>query len=166
MTVDQNDGVTFVLATSFMMAEAELNELHRPYDTLKAIGYSTDEAKAFVASIENAAQNQTIPEPKSESDKVVNRAQRSEPERSAFRGFMLVAWGYLFAVWLYVVAMQLFYPESIYGALAIWLPFRLDYFGETAFVFSFIIATAFILSKPKLNLRSGRQTKTNLTASP
>jgi len=52
----------------------------------------------------------------------------------------MVIWGYLVGVWLYVIAMQLRYPSSVYWSLAIWLPIRLDYLGEIAFSFSFIFA--------------------------
>lgn len=43
-------------------------------------------------------------------------------------------------VWLYVIAMQLRYPDSVYWPLAVWLPIRLDYLGEAAFVLSFVFA--------------------------
>jgi len=45
----------------------------------------------------------------------------------------IVLWGYSFAVWLYVIAMQLRYPESPYWPFAVWIPVRLDYLGEVAF---------------------------------
>ena len=41
-----------------MVTEAEADELYRPYDTLKAIGFSTDDAKSFLANVETAAQSQ------------------------------------------------------------------------------------------------------------
>ena len=47
---------------------------------------------------------------------------------------------YSFIVWLYVIAMQLRYTESIHWPFAQWLPIRMDYLGETAFLFSFIFA--------------------------
>lgn len=52
----------------------------------------------------------------------------------------LVFWGYCFTVWLYVIAMQLRYPNSVYWPLAVWLPIRLDYLGEGAFILSLISA--------------------------
>jgi len=51
-----------------------------------------------------------------------------------------VIWGYSMGVWLYVIAMQLRYPDSVYWPLAVWLPIRLDYLGEAAFVLSFVFA--------------------------
>jgi len=147
-----------------MVTEVESDELYRPYDTLKAIGFTRDEAKSFLAGIENAFHNQTITAPKSELDRAVKyRVQRSELERSYFKGLLLVAWGYAFAIWLYVVAMQLFYPKSIYWPLAIWLPIRLDYFGEAAFVFSFVMATAVAILNTSLNLRPRRHHATPST---
>ena len=53
---------------------------------------------------------------------------------------LVVVWGYTIAVWLYVVAMQLRYPSSVYWSLALWLPIRLDYLGEAAFILSFLLA--------------------------
>jgi hypothetical protein len=98
-----------------LVTEAELNELYRPYDTLKAIGFSKEEAKSFLAGIEDACSSQTITEPKSEAERVVKySAQRSELRRAQSKGLLLVVWGYAFAVWLYVIAMQFFYPQSIY----------------------------------------------------
>jgi hypothetical protein len=152
---------------SAVAKESELDELYRPYDTLTAIGFTKQEAKSFLAGIENAFDSKTIIAPKSEPDRVLRyRAERIALTRSRFKGLLLVAWGYAFAVWLYVVAMQLFYPKSIYWPVATWLPIRLDYFGEAAFVFSFIMATAVTMWNTRLNLRTEqRQSKPNATPS-
>ena len=40
--------------------------------------------------------------------------------------------------WLYVIAMQITNPESIYWPLTIWIPIRMDYFGEASFVIALI----------------------------
>jgi hypothetical protein len=45
--------------------------------------------------------------------------------------FGLVTWGY-------VVAMQLRDLASVYDVLALWMPIRMDYLGETAFIVSII----------------------------
>jgi hypothetical protein len=154
-------------AVCLLVTETESDELYRPYDTLTAIGFTREEAKSFLSGIENAFDSQTIIAPKSEPDGVVKyRAERSELKRSNLKSLLLVVWGYAFAIWLYVVAMQLFYPESIYWPLATWFPIRLDYFGEAAFVFSFIVATAVTMWDTSLNLRTGRhQPKPNATLS-
>jgi hypothetical protein len=137
-----------------MGTEKESDDLYRPYDTLKAIGFSTDDAKSFLGGIEDEAASQIKPEPKREPDKVVKyREQRSERRRSRVKGLLLVAWGYSFAVWLYVIAMQLFYPGALYLPVATWLPIRLDYFGESAFFVSFIISIAIILLNSRLKSR-------------
>jgi len=47
---------------------------------------------------------------------------------------------YSFAVWVYVIAFQVVNPDSVYLGLAWWLPIRLDYLGEAAFVLSFVFA--------------------------
>ena len=154
-------------AVCLLVTETESDELYRPYDTLTAIGFSREEAKSFLSGIEKGFDSQTKIAPKSEPDRVVKyRAERSELKRSNLKGLLLVVWGYAFAIWLYVVAMQLFDPESIYWPLAIWLPIRLDYFGEAAFVFSFIVATAVTMWNTSLNLRTERhQPKPNATLS-
>jgi hypothetical protein len=41
-------------------------------------------------------------------------------------------------VWGYVIAMQLRDEESVYATLAQWLPVRLDYVGEAAFIVSMV----------------------------
>lgn len=47
-------------------------------------------------------------------------------------------------VWGYVIAMQLKDADLVYAAVAQWLPIRLDYFGEAAFIMS---AVAYFLLK-------------------
>jgi len=152
---------------SAVVKESESDELYRPYDTLTSIGFTKEEAKSFLAGIENAFDSRTIMAPKSEPDRVLRyRAERAQLTRSRFKGLLLVVWGYAFAVWLYVVSMQLFYPKSLYWPVATWLPIRLDYFGEAAFVFSFIMATAVTMWNTRLHLRSEqRQPKPNATPS-
>jgi hypothetical protein len=137
-------------------SDKESDELYRPYDTLKAIGFSTDDAKSFLGGIENEAASQIKAEPKSEPDIVVKHStQRAERRRYRVKGLLLIVWGYAFAVWLYVIAMQLVYPGALYWAVATWLPIRLDYFGESAFFFSFIVSIAVIWTQ-KLSPRTNR----------
>jgi len=50
--------------------------------------------------------------------------------------FGLVAWGY-------VAAMQLRDTQLVYGTLAEWVPIRMDYVGEAAFILS--MTTYFLL---------------------
>jgi len=124
--------------------------------TLKAVGFSTDEAKEFLGGIEDAAGSQIKAEPKREPDTVMKYGmQRSERRRSRVKGLLLIVWGYAVAVWLYVIAMQLVYPGALYWAVATWLPIRLDYFGESAFFFSFIVSIAVIWTQ-KLSPRTNR----------
>ena len=150
-----------------MVNETGSGELYRPYDTLTAIGFTKEEAKSFLAGVENAFDSQTLIAPKTEPDRALKYgAERSELRHSHLRGFLFVAWGYAFAVWLYVVAMQLFYPKSLYWPIATWLPIRLDYLGEAAFLFSFITATAVTMWNTRLKLRTERhQLKRNATPS-
>ena len=146
-----------MLTVSAVVNASESDELYRPYDTLTAIGFTKEEAKSFLTGIENTFDSQAIIGPKSKPDRVLKyRAERTALTRSRFKGLLLVVWGYAFAVWLYVVAMQLFYPKSLYWPLATWVPIRLDYFGEAAFVFSFIMATTVTMWNTKPNLRTER----------
>jgi hypothetical protein len=64
----------------------------------------------------------------------------SMPRLNLIQRVCIVLWGYCLAVWLYVIVFQFRYPDSIYDALAWWLPIRMDYLGEAAFVASFIFA--------------------------
>ncbi len=139
-----------------MVTEKESDELYRPYDTLKAIGFSTDDAKSFLGGIENEAASQIKAEPKSEPDIAIKHStQRADRRRYRVKGLLLIVWGYAFAVWLYVIAMQLVYPNSLYWPVATWLPIRLDYFGESAFFFSFIVSIAVIWTQ-RLSPRTRR----------
>ena len=74
------------------------------------------------------------------SDVVERIGSHSKSHLTSLQRFGVVVWGYCFAVWLYVIAFQLRYPFSAYVNLAWWLPIRMDYLGEVAFVLSFIFA--------------------------
>jgi hypothetical protein len=55
--------------------------------------------------------------------------------RTAFL-FGLLAWGY-------VIAVQLRDPQLVYSSLGEWIPIRMDYVGEAAFILS--VAAYFLL---------------------
>jgi len=55
-----------------------------------------------------------------------------------------ILWAYSFAIWVYVVAFQIANPMSPYWPVALWLPIRMDYFGEIAFVLSFVFAIVWV----------------------
>jgi hypothetical protein len=59
---------------------------------------------------------------------------------AVWRSIAVILWGYCTAVWLYVISFQMVNPDSPYWKVAVWLPIRMDYFGESAFVASFIFA--------------------------
>jgi len=42
-------------------------------------------------------------------------------------------------------------PGSMYWPVALWLPIRMDYFGEAGFIVSFIFAAAAILTNNNEN---------------
>jgi len=123
----------------------EKDEDYRPYDTLKAIGFTKDEAKGLLSTITDAGDKQLPPTPKKPPDVVVSFSQQRAERRARLRKVLLIVWGYAVAIWLYVIALQLFYPVSIYWPLATWLPIRVDYVGEGAFIFSFFVATAIVM---------------------
>jgi len=64
----------------------------------------------------------------------------SKSHASLIRRVCFVISCYGFAVWLYVIAYQLSFPQGVYGPFALWLPIRMDYVGEAAFTLSFISA--------------------------
>jgi hypothetical protein len=98
-----------------------------PYDILTSIGLTGGESRDLMKRIEAERRNQT------------RRLFVSTRKSSTWlRRVVVVFWVYSLIVWVYVIAMQLRYPESPYWPLAQWLPVRLDYLGELAFFFSFI----------------------------
>ena len=74
------------------------------------------------------------------SDVIVRIGSNTNPRRNLIRRFCVVGWGYCLAIWLYVIAFQLQYSDSVYNTFAWWVPIRMDYLGEAAFIFSFIFA--------------------------
>ena len=74
------------------------------------------------------------------SDVILRIGWNTWPRRTLIRRFCTVSWGYCLAVWLYVIAYQLRYNDSVYNTLAWWFPIRMDYLGEAAFVLSFLFA--------------------------
>ena len=62
---------------------------------------------------------------------------------------LLLLGGYALEFWIYVIALQLFYPKSMHWPFATWLPIHLDYPQEAAFISSFFLAAAAILWNTK-----------------
>jgi hypothetical protein len=136
-----------------MVVKEEEDENYRPYDTLKAIGFTQDEAKGFLTHIEETAAAQLPPEPRKAPDMEVKfRTQKIQLRRSQLKNILLILGGYAFAVWTYVIAVQFIHPEWVYEPFASWLPIRMDYVGETAFVASFIIITIVTMWNTKRNI--------------
>jgi len=65
-------------------------------------------------------------------------SKRRDFSRLQHVSIVLCTW--TLSVWLYVIAMQLRYTDAVHWPLAVWLPIRLDYLGEAAFVLSLIFA--------------------------
>jgi hypothetical protein len=59
----------------------------------------------------------------------------------------LVGCIYGLLTWGYTVALQISNPESVYNPVAFWVPIRVDYFGEIAYVISFLFAIALALRR-------------------
>jgi hypothetical protein len=98
-----------------------------PEEILRSIGFTSAENRTLLKRIQSEQDIRTR--------RLYSRLQTSS---SKLRRVSLVLWGYSFAVWLYVIAMQLRYPESPYWPFAVWIPVRMDYLGEGAFFLSFI----------------------------
>ena len=56
---------------------------------------------------------------------------------------------YSLLVWLYVIVFQYVNPNSVYWGLAWWLPIRMDYLAETAFIASFIFVSFSVLNQKR-----------------
>lgn len=98
-----------------------------PEEMLRSIGFTPTESRALLKRIQNEQDVRTR-----------NLYTRLQTSSNKLRRASLVLWGYSFAVWLYVIAMQLRYPESPYWPFAVWIPIRMDYLGELAFFLSFL----------------------------
>jgi hypothetical protein len=132
-----------------MTRSEELIEEPTPLETLTSIGFTHTEAKGFLSRIENAfAPHQT---------KIV-RYRQLKRNSFPYEGVLMAVWAYAFTVWVYVVAMQLRFPDSPYWPLARWLPIRMDYLGELCFLFSFMLAC--ILSVKYLRSRGMKSPQT------
>jgi hypothetical protein len=74
-----------------------------PDEVLRSLGFTADESHALIKRVE---------------DRQVERTRRVytslKTSSNKLRRVSIVLWGYSFAVWLYVIAMQLRYPESPY----------------------------------------------------
>ena len=75
----------------------------------------------------------------------ISRKYRYSQGRLATRRMAItILWAYSFAIWIYVVAFQIANPRSPYWPVAWWLPIRMDYFGEIAFMLSFVFAISWV----------------------
>lgn len=128
------------------MKEAEDLIAHpSPAKSLMSIGFTRNEANAFLSRIENTFTGKQT--------KIVRYRQRRSSILE-YRGLITVVCGYALMVWLYVIAMQLRWPEAVYWPLALWLPIRIDYLGEIAFAASFLLACGACIAKVKFSRRS------------
>jgi hypothetical protein len=142
------------------------DEDYRPYDTLKAIGFSKDDAKRLLSNIEAAADTQLPPEPRKAPDlELKYQTQKALRRRTRFRYMLLIACGYALAVWAYVIGVQFTHPDWIYAPFATWLPIRMDYVGDAAFIASLAIIIILMMWKTKHETRP-EQRHTDADASP
>jgi hypothetical protein len=138
------------------MTKEQENPDYRPYDTLRAIGFTKEEAKGFLTNVETALATQLPPPPQQRAPELSVKFsnQRSAVRRSRLKNLFLIVWAYAFALWLYAIGLQTFYPQSKNWPLATWLPIRMDYVGEAAFVFSFAVAALITMWNTKRGLRN------------
>jgi len=104
-----------------------LGEVADADEVLRSLGFTADESRALIKRIEDGQNERTR--------RVYTSLKTSS---NKLRRVSIVLWGYSVAVWVYVIAMQLRYPESPHWPFAVWIPVRLDYLGELAFFLSFI----------------------------
>ena len=145
------------------IAIGELDSVNRWHltDYLISLGMKRDDVRAWVRA---RRQGRSFKASSSDSmgehlDRVWKRMQVSEalqqlksagevqqgvqPDRmGTWRRILAVLSIYCCLCWLYVIVFQMVNLESPYWPLAVWLPtwVRMDYFGETNFLLSFLFA--------------------------
>ena len=97
-------------------------------DVLTSMGLTGAESRQLMQRIEAERKDQAL--------RLFVSAKKSS---SMLRRVAIILWLYSLIVWLYVIAMQLRYPDSPYWIFARWIPVRMDYIGEAAFFLSFIL---------------------------
>lgn len=145
------------------MAKEESEIPYRPYDTLRKIGLSKDDAVGLLTRIEDAAA-QLPPEPEKPPDAQVKYREQKQHRHSHKKRILMVIGAYAIAVWIYVVSMQAIHPDWMYASFATWLPIRMDYVGEGAFVFSFIAIIAALWNRNRALHLSRPETDIPLTS--
>jgi hypothetical protein len=96
-----------------------------PHEVLRSIGLTASESHELFKRIEESRTHLLVVGLKKSSSKL--------------KRLTVLVWAYTLIVWVYVIAMQLRYPESPYWIFAQWVPVRMDYIGEAAFLLSFIL---------------------------
>ncbi len=125
-----------------------------PLEVLTKIGLTPKEANAFLNHVENSFTTNIQPA------RIVMYRQRITNSFN-LKSLLIVVSGYALLVWLYVIAMQLRFPESVYWPLALWLPIRMDYFGESAFLLSFILVIVVAIRNTKFKSTNSPTNTTN-----
>jgi len=109
------------------LINANRETLDQSMKVLTSIGLTQEDARQFLRRI-----------PQLQESRGMTISRRRDFSRLQHLSIVLCAWS--LSVWLYVIAMQLRYPDAVYWPLAVWLPIRLDYLGEAAFILSLIFA--------------------------
>ena len=102
--------------------------LNQSMKVLTSIGLTQEDARQFL---------RRLPQFQESRGMTIN-SKRRDFSRLQHVSIVLCTW--TLSVWLYVIAMQLRYTDAVHWPLAVWLPIRLDYLGEAAFVLSLIFA--------------------------
>jgi hypothetical protein len=114
--------------------------LNQSMKVLTSIGLTQEDARQFLKRL-----------PQLQESRGIISSKRRDFSRLQHLSIVLCAWS--LSVWLYVIAMQLRYPDAVYWPLAVWLPIRLDYLGEAAFILSLIFATITAFFQINRNIR-------------
>ena len=99
-----------------------------PMEILTSMGLTGSESRRLMQRLEAERKDQAL--------RLFVSAKKSSTK---LRRTAVILWLYSLLVWLYVIAMQLRYPDSPHMAFAQWIPVRMDYLGEAAFFLSLIL---------------------------
>jgi hypothetical protein len=122
------------------LINANRKTLDQSMKVLTSIGLTQEDARQFLRRLPQLQ----------ESRGMTTISRHRDFSRLQRLSIVLCAWS--LSVWLYVIAMQLRYPDAVYWPLAVWLPIRLDYLGEAAFILSLIFAIITALSQINRNI--------------
>jgi hypothetical protein len=108
------------------LINAHTKTLNQSMKVLTSIGLTQEDARQFLRRLPQLLESRGMT--------IISKPR--DFSRLQHLSIVLCVWS--LSVWVYAIAMQLRYPEAVYWPLAVWLPIRLDYLGEAAFILSLI----------------------------